>query len=123
METPSRRLTRSKGVSLSGENKSESNIKPSCADEEPKIDVEDPKADELEEPNKEVEVLAPNAGVVEPNMEDDVEPKRLDVVNAPKGEEPNEGADKAPKPELPKAGVFEVNGLEDVGDEKGFADG
>lgn len=85
------------------------------------MDVEDPKADELEEPNREGEELAPNAGVVEPKMDDD-EPKRLDVVDAPKGEELNEGVDEAPKPEPPKAGVFEANGLEAVEDEKGFAD-
>ncbi|CAK9165562.1 unnamed protein product [Ilex paraguariensis] len=69
------------------------------ADEEPKTDVDDPNADELDDPKGDGEVLAPSAGV-EPNMEgvaDEVDPK---------GEEPNAGVDVDPKPELPKAGVF-----------------
>lgn len=57
---------------------------------------------------------------MEPNKEGvavDVEPKRLDVLDVPKAEEPNAEVDG-----LLNTGVFEANGLEDVEDEKGFAD-
>lgn len=94
-----------------------------CADDEPKIEVDVPKAGALEEPKSEEEVLAPKEGLG-PNREgvdDDVEPKGFDVVEAPKGEEPN-AEDEAPKPELLKAGVFCAKGLEDEEDEKGLAD-
>lgn len=59
-----------------------------------------------------------------PNKEavaDDVEPKRLDVFDVAKGEEPNAELDEDPKPELVNTGCFGANGLEDVVDEKGFA--
>lgn len=96
------------------------------ADAEPKIDVDVPvpKADELAEPNSDGEVLAPNAEPDAPNMEvipDEVEPKGLEVDEAPKGEDPKAAVDD-PKPVLPKAGVFGAKGLEGVGDENGFAD-
>lgn len=89
------------------------------ADVGPKIDG-DPKGDELEVLKIEGGVLDPNVWVVEPNKEGvavDVEPKRLDVLDVPKAEEPNAEVDG-----LLNTGVFEANGLEDVEDEKGFAD-
>lgn len=95
-----------------------------CADDEPKIEVEVPKAEALEEPKSEGEVLLPKGGF-EPNREgedDDVEPKGFDVVEAPKGEEPNAEEDEDPKPGPVKAGVFGAKGLEDVEDEKGLAE-
>lgn len=96
------------------------------ADAEPNIDVDDPKAEEPDEPKSDGEELCPNAGAADtPNMEvvaDEVDPKGLEVDEAPKGEEPKTGVDEDPKPVLPKAGVFGANGLEDVDDEKGFAD-
>lgn len=49
------------------------------------------------------------------------DPNGLAVDEAPKGDELNEGVDEAAKPELPKAGVFEANGLDDVEVEKGLA--
>lgn len=62
---------------------------------------------------------------MEPNREDvvdDVETKGLDVFDVPKGEEPNAEVDEDPKPGLLNTGVFGANGLEEVEDEKGFAD-
>ena len=68
--------------------------------------------------------MAPNAGADAPNMEvvvDEIDPKGLEVDEAPKGEEVK-ALEEDPKPVLAKAGVLGVNGLEDVEDEKGFAD-
>lgn len=95
-----------------------------CDVEAPKIDC-DPKGDELAELKREGEVLAPNGWAAEPNKEgvvDDVEPNGLAVFDAAKGEEPKADPVEVPKPALLKAGVFGANGLEDVDDEKGFAD-
>lgn len=96
-----------------------------CAGEEPKMEVEEPKAEEFEAPKRDGEVLAPNAGLDEVNgegVDDDVAPKGLVDVEAPKGEEPNAGVDEDAKPELLKAGVFGAKGFEVVEDEKGLAD-
>lgn len=93
---------------------------------EPKIEGDDPKPDELDAPKRDGEELAPNGGVDDaPNIEgvaDEVDPKGLDVDEAPKGDELNVGVDEPPKPELPKAGVLGANGFEDVEEEKGLAD-
>ncbi|KAL6979379.1 hypothetical protein U1Q18_021044 [Sarracenia purpurea var. burkii] len=93
-------------------------------DGEPKIDVDDPKEDEFDEPKSDGEVLAPNAGVGTPNMEvvaGEVDPKWLDVDETSKGEEPKTGMEEDLKPVLPM-GVLEANGLEDIEDEKGFTE-
>lgn len=95
------------------------------AEVEPKTDVEDPKADELDEPKSEGEVLAPKPGVDAPNIEvvaDEVDPKGLDVDEVPKGEDAKAGVDEGPKAVLPKVGVLGANGLEDVEDENRLAD-
>lgn len=95
------------------------------ADEEPKIEVEGPNAEELEGPKSEGAEPATNAGLDEVNREgvDNAdEPKGLEVVDVPKGEEPNAGVDEDAKPELLKAGVVGAKGLEEVEDEKRFAD-
>lgn len=60
----------------------------------------------------------PNVDVVD----NDVDPKRLDEVEGPKGEELNEGVDEDPKFKPPMVGVFGANGLEGVEVEKGLAD-
>lgn len=54
---------------------------------------------------------------------DVVAPNKLDVDEAPNGEEPNVEVLVDPKPVLPNAGDFGANGLLDgADDEKGFAD-
>lgn len=97
-----------------------------CAGVEPKSEGVDPKPDELDAPKRDGDELAPNAGVDDaPNIEgvaDEVDPKGLDVDDAPKGDELNAGVDELPKPELPKAGVLGANGFEDVEVEKGLGD-
>ncbi|KAL6977759.1 hypothetical protein U1Q18_026546 [Sarracenia purpurea var. burkii] len=92
---------------------------------EPKIDVEDPNADELDEPKGDGEVLDPNAVIDAPSMEvvaDEVGPKGLEVDKTPKGKELWAVAEDGAKPVVPKDGVFGANGLEDVEDQNGFKD-
>lgn len=92
--------------------------------EEPKIEVEEPKAGALPLPKIGVEVLEPNTEVLgAPNNEgvEDAAPKGLDEAEE-KGELKIE-LDEDPKPVEPKAGVLGAKGLDEVADEKGFAAG
>lgn len=60
-----------------------------------------------------------------PNVDDvgnDVDPKRPDEVDAPKGEELNVGVVEDPKFKPPILGVFGANGLEGIAVEKGLPD-
>lgn len=63
-------------------------------------------------------MLAPNS---EGAGEEDVAPKRFEVVDVPKGEEENDGADEDPNP-APKLGVLAAKGFETVVDVKGLED-
>lgn len=89
--------------------------------EEPKIEGDEPKAEDVAPPNMEGAELEPNPGLLEgPNGEvEEVAPKGLDddVPN----EELKGEVDEEPKPVEPKAGVLGAKGLDEDAAEKGFA--
>lgn len=94
------------------------------ADEEPKIDVDDPKPEALDDPKRVGDVFCPKAGV-DPNKEgevEDVEPNGLDTFELAKAEELKAGVVETPKPGEVNVDGLGAKGLEDVEDENGFAD-
>lgn len=94
------------------------------ADEEPKIDVDDPKPEALADPKRVGDVLCPKAEV-DPNKEgevEDVEPKGLDVFELGKAEVLKAGVVGTPKFGVLNVDGLGAKGLEDVEDVNGFAD-
>ena len=69
-------------------------------------------------PNIDGDELRPNVFVV---VDNDADPKRLDEVDALKGEELNWGGDELAKFKPPMLEFFGANGFEGIDEEKGFA--